>query len=685
MKKHRHSLKLRFLIDLFCTFMVPFVLVLALVTAYIYWAVKNDAEQNSALYASVLSSQLQAELSKYVAIVETAAMQEAVKTLDYTQAEPYLQALLEKEGTDVWSHFLIANQYGTEQAHTEGQEGHGYSIRTSEEFSVPWETEATFVSEPSISISTQRAVMGIGTPIYREDRKVGVLIGYLRLESVSHILNQFPFTDSSYAFMLNSDGLLSAHPDQSQVLNTFCGVLSEDDADAMAYYNSLPDSLKRVFLSMTQGKSGSAIVSQNGESSLYAYCPLGIHNMSICVVSPLNEAFHLVYGLSRMLLLCLALLCLTGILGTFSLSVRVSALIQWIVEQTAILARGDTAIQDKKLPYGKTREIHSLKSAVFSLSHSLQAILSDLEAHSGRLKNTVSDVSLQVGAADSGIDNISAYINQFAAGIGEVTESTKLLLENSSKNLEFVSAITAYAEDGRDYTADMMTKAEEFEKNATGGRASALEMLTQMRQNLLSSIEESSKVSMIDELTKEILEISEQTNMLSLNASIEAARAGSAGKGFGVVASQIRSLAENCRITASRIQTIGRTANHAVVSLSDDAQELLCYIDSRVLKDYETFFNVARHYHTDASKIAEMMARFSQHAGELRASFAQMDSSISGISSTMSENRQGIGEIAGLANDLNGALHSIHREMDSCSHVSRRMSESVSRFHIQTS
>lgn len=175
MKRQNKSLKMQFLKNLSCTFLFPFLIVLIIITLYTYQMVKSEATRKSSIYTAMLSRHMQTEISKYTAIVETAAMQEAVKSMDYTQAEPYLQSLLELEGTDVWSHFIIANQYGTEQAHTEGKDGHGYSIRTEEAFSVPWNEERTHVCEPGISISTGRAVLGIGTPIHRNDKKPGYL------------------------------------------------------------------------------------------------------------------------------------------------------------------------------------------------------------------------------------------------------------------------------------------------------------------------------------------------------------------------------------------------------------------------------------------------------------------------------------------------------------------------------
>lgn len=679
-KTSSHSLKMQYFQNLSVVFLIPFLIIIILISIFTYNEVREKNQQESVLYASLINNHINEAIAKYVSIVETAALDDSVISLDYTQAEPYMQSLIQLEGDSAWSHFLIANQYGTEQAHSEGEDAHGLSLAREEAFERCWEEQTTIICEPSISKSTGRPVLGISTPIFRNDKIVGVLIGYVRLEFVSDILNELQFTENSYSFMLNSDGTVSAHPDQAIILSQNWVSPDAENVSAVSAYEQLPEDAKKVFVSMTEGLQGSSIVHDGSKTSLYTYSPVGIQNMSICIVSPLSEAYSLLYGLITILVISVFVIIIISLLGSSYMASKISILITWIVDQTRHLSVGITEIENKKLPYGSSKELILLKKSMFSLGENLNSILSKLDLESNHLSEMVLHLTNNVAIANANTNTISSHIEQFAAGSQEISATSETLQNHSIKNMDFVSSIASYSMEGSQYANSMMQRSKSIQIDAVKGREYAVEMLTDMKKQLEQSILESNKTNMILDFTNDILSITEETTLLSLNASIEASRAGVAGRGFAVVAESIKKLADNSKLAANNIQYTSHTVIKAVQSLISNVNLLLQYINSNVLSDYESYETVTKQYFDDATAMDTMMERFASHAETLRDSFQEMSGGISDISATMEENAISITDIAEKSTDITALLHEINQEVVKCNDVSTLLRNELSSF-----
>lgn len=229
---------------------------------------------------------------------------------------------------------------------------------------------------------------------------------------------------------------------------------------------------------------------------------------------------------------------------------------------------------------------------------------------------------------------------------------------------DHVIELAQASEDLLSYASQMSKRADEMKTTAENNRQNTSDVMGEILVNLNQSIEESKSVEQVNELTKQILNISKQTNLLALNASIEAARAGEMGKGFAVVADEIRGLADSSKTAANNIQAINNMVVSAVQGLISSSDEMVKYVNNRVLPDYEGFVQAGSQYSSDASYINEIVTEVSDMAVQLRTLVKSITEEVGNITDSVEQSSTGVTEAVSTIQGLGTEIDKIVKNLD---------------------
>lgn len=310
-------------------------------------------------------------------------------------------------------------------------------------------------------------------------------------------------------------------------------------------------------------------------------------------------------------------------------------------------------------------EIADLGNGINLFMDKLQQILKMIIENTNHMENVVREVGESVATSNDSATDLSAMTEELSATMQDVGHSVSVINNNTENVRGDVEMIAHKSGEINEFSKEMKANADKMESDARNNMDKTNETIGIILEGLGKAIEDSHSVGQVTSLTDEILNISSQTNLLALNASIEAARAGEAGKGFAVVADEIRGLADSSRETANRIQQINSVVVAAVNNLSDNANELVGYIQNAILPEFEAFVESGVKYRDNASYIENAMQEFTAKTDMLKKNIDEIALPISAITTAVDEGAEGI----------NGAAKSTQNLVEDIVNISDKMNE----------